>query len=255
MVRGGMQGRGGGMQLYRDHAVVLRLHKLGEADRIVTFLTKTHGKVRAVAKGVRKTMSRFGARLEPFSHVDVQLHRGRSLDIIRQTETLTPFGKGIMGDYPTYTAASAVAETAERLADSEDEPVLRLYMLTVGALRALANREHSPSLILDAYLLRAMQAAGFQPALAACAVCGRRGAHRAFSVQTGGCVCTTCRPAGAASPAPETLELMAALTGGDWAYAEGSVAAHRREASGLIAAHLQWHLERGLRSLPLVERA
>src|SRR5690625_6459110 len=77
----------GTVKLYRDEAVVLRTHKLGEADRIITLLTRHHGRVRAVAKGVRRTSSKFGARLEPFSLVDVQLHIGRSLDIITQVES------------------------------------------------------------------------------------------------------------------------------------------------------------------------
>ena len=74
---------------------MLRTHKLGEADRIITLLTRSHGRVRAVAKGVRRTTSRFGSRLEPFTHVDLQLAEGRSLDTITQAETLTPFSKGL----------------------------------------------------------------------------------------------------------------------------------------------------------------
>src|SRR5207244_5858127 len=79
------------VSLYRDDAVVLRVQKLGEADRIVTLLTRRHGRVRAVGKGVRRTMSKFGARLEPFSHVDVQLYSGRSLDIVTQAETIAAY--------------------------------------------------------------------------------------------------------------------------------------------------------------------
>ena len=67
------------MPLYRDEAIVLRTHKLGEADRIITLLTRRTGRVRAVAKGVRRTKSKFGARLEPGTHVDLQLYEGRSL--------------------------------------------------------------------------------------------------------------------------------------------------------------------------------
>ena len=78
------------MPLYRDEAVVLRTHKLGEADRIITLLTRHHGRVRAVAKGVRRTSSKFGARLEPFSHVDLQFAEGRTLDVV---STYTPFQK------------------------------------------------------------------------------------------------------------------------------------------------------------------
>jgi DNA repair protein RecO (recombination protein O) len=210
--------------------------------------------VRAVAKGVRKTTSRFGARLEPFSHVDLQLYEGRSLDVVSQAEGITPYGKDIMGHYGRYTAASAVAETAERLTAEEREPSLKLYLLTLGALRAFASGEHDAPLVLDAFLLRAMAVAGYAPALLECANCGRRGAHRAFSVPAGGCVCADCRPAGSASPSSAALELMSALLSGDWTHADATVTGIRREASGLVAAHLQWHLERGLRSLPLVER-
>ena len=242
------------MALYRDEGVVLRVQKLGEADRIVTLLTRRTGRVRAVGKGVRRTTSRFGARLEPFSHVDLQLWTGRSLDIVTQAETIGAYGKDIVGDYGRYTAGTAVLETAERLTAEEREPTLRLFLLVVGALRGLAAGTHDPSLVLDAFLVRAMSAAGWEPALAECARCGAPGPHRAFSVPAGGAVCADCRPAGSSTPDAESIALVIALLSGDWTTAEASGAAARREASGLVAAHLQWHLERGLRSLPLVER-
>ena len=91
------------MPLYRDEAIVLRTHKLGEADRIITLLTRQHGRVRAVAKGVRRTTSRFGSRLEPFTHVDLQLAEGRTLDIVTQAETLTPFADGARAATTTAT--------------------------------------------------------------------------------------------------------------------------------------------------------
>ena len=242
------------MSLYRDTGVVLRVHKLGEADRIVTLITRRHGKVRAVAKGVRRTKSRFGARLEPFGHVDVQFYTGRTLDVITQVETVDAFGIGLVGDYSRYTAGCAVLETADRLAVEEGEPALRLYLLVAGALRSLAGGERDASLVLDAFLLRAMAYAGWAPAITECARCAEPGPHRAFSVPAGGAVCARCRPAGAGSPAGETISLMSALLHGDWPVAEATAPPARREASGLVAALLQWHLERQLRSLPLVER-
>src|SRR3712207_2761888 len=187
------------MSLYRDEGVVLRTSKLGEADRIVTLLTRRNGRVRAVAKGVRRTRSKFGARLEPFSHVDLQLYAGRELDIVTQAESLTAYGETIVTSYPRYTAGSAVLETAERLTAEEREPSLRLFLLVVGALRALAGAEHEATLVLDAFLLRAMSVAGYEPALTECARCAAPGPHRAFSVPAGGVVCLRCRPAGAAS--------------------------------------------------------
>jgi len=241
--------------LYRDEGVVLRTHKLGEADRIVTLLTRRTGRVRAVAKGVRRTRSRFGARLEPGAVVDLQLWAGRNLDVVSEAVSLAAYGEQIAADYSMWTTAQAVLETAERLTAEEREPALRLYLLTTGALRALAHREHPAALVLDAYLLRAMALAGYEPALEQCARCGEPGPHRAFNVPAGGAVCPACRPAGTASPSPAVVALMADLLRGRWEAAEGTEEGTRRQAGGLTSALLSWHLERGLRSLPLVERA
>ncbi|BDY32893.1 MULTISPECIES: DNA repair protein RecO [Mycolicibacterium] len=243
------------MRLYRDRAVVLRQHKLGEADRIVTLLTRDHGLVRAVAKGVRRTRSKFGARLEPFAHIDVQLHPGRNLDIVTQVQAIDAFAADIVSDYGRYTSACAMLETAERLAGEERAPMPALHKLTVAALRAVADGRRARELVLDSYLLRAMGVAGWAPALTECAKCAAPGPHRAFHVAAGGSVCVHCRPSGSSTPPQAVLDLMTALHDGDWEYAESTAAGHRSQASGLIAAHLQWHLERQLRTLPLVERA
>ena len=240
--------------LYRDEAVVLRTQKLGEADRIVTLLTRENGQVRAVAKGVRRTRSKFGARLEPFMLVDVQLHRGRSLDIVTQAETLSPYGERIATNYPRYTAGTVMLETAERLSE-EGEPALQQFLLLVGGLRTLADGAHEPTLVLDAFLLRSLAVAGWAPSFVDCARCGAPGPHHAFAVASGGAVCPSCRPPGSVAPAPATLQLLAALLAGEWDVADASETRSRREGSGLVAAYLQWHLERGVRSLRLVERA
>lgn len=240
--------------LYRDEAVVLRAQKLGEADRIITLLTREHGKVRAVAKGVRRTSSRFGARVEPFMFVEVQLHEGRNLDIVTQVETVGAYARPICEDYGLYTAGAAMLETADRLVEAEREPSVQQFWLLAGAVRALAERAHAPGLVLDSYLLRALAVAGWSPTFSACARCGEPGPHRAFSVAQGGTVCARCRPPGATSPAPETIELLAALLSGEWARAEASGERSRREANGLVAAYSQYHLERTLRSLRMVDR-
>lgn len=244
----------GGLKSYRDEAVVLRAQKLGEADRIITLLTRHGGRVRAVAKGVRRTSSKFGARLEPFSSIDVQLHRGRSLDIITQVEVLAPYGQVIAGDYALYTAGHALLETAERFTEVEGESATQQYLLLVGALRTLTRREHTSTMVLDAFLLRSLAIAGYAASFVDCARCGAPGPHAAFAVGGGGAVCSSCRPPGSATPDPRTLALLAALLSGDWATADAADERCRREGSGLVAAFLQWHLERGIRSLKHVER-
>ena len=280
------------VSIYRDDGIVLRTQKLGEADRIVTLLARRAGRVRAVAKGVRRTKSRFGARLEPFTHVDVLLYTGRSLDVITQADTVRPYGKPFSSDYPRYTAGTAMLETAEKFTPIEKEPALRQFLLLVGGLRALGEGAHDPRLVLDAYLLRSLAVAGYAPALDECAVCGTRvaaapvgpagasagqagtgeaGASQgivgdspassvalrafAFAIGAGGLVCRSCRAPGAATPATQTVALMSALMRGDWAHADRSERRHQAECSGLVAAYLQWHLERSIRSLRHVEHA
>jgi DNA repair protein RecO (recombination protein O) len=262
------------VSVYRDEGIVLRTQKLGEADRIVTLLTRRTGRVRAVAKGVRRTRSRFGARLEPFTHVDLLLYQGRSLDVITQAETVRPFGELLAGDYPRYTTGTAMLETAERFTPVEKEPALRQFLLLVGGLRALGEQEHDPRLVLDAFLLRSLAVAGYAPALDECAVCGTRAPRRdpddpaeaeghraapagfrAFSVSAGGLLCPSCRGPGAASPPPPVIALMSALMSGDWQHADAAERRHQVECSGLVAAYLQWHLEHSIRSLRHVEHA
>jgi DNA repair protein RecO (recombination protein O) len=273
---------------------VLRTQKLGEADRIITLLTRHNGRVRAVAKGIRRTKSRFGARLEPFTHVDVMVHPGRSLDVITQAEVIRAYGTPLVSDYPKYTAGTAMLETAERFTPVEKEPAIRQFLLLIGGLRALGDAvepgdpadgddgddlaesgvsgaandfggvvapegnetPRDPRMVLDAYFLRSLTFAGYAPALAECARCGAQDKPLVgFAVAAGGMVCADCRPPGAASPAQHTVALMIALLRGDWDQAMRSERRHRVECSGLVAAYLQWHLEHSIRSLRHVERA
>lgn len=248
----------GGVPTYRDHAVVLRTQKLGEADRIITLLSRSHGKIRAVARGVRRTSSRFGGRLEPFNHVDVQFAVGRSLDYVNQVESLDAFGDPLTASYESFTAGQAMLETADRLVLEGGEPALQQYRLLVGALRVLGRGTtdgHRPvTMVLDSYLLRSLSVAGYAPSLGACARCGEEGEHTWFSPASGGVVCQMCRPPGTAAIDADTLGYLRALVSGDWPATRGVDALTQRRGSGFVSTFAQWHLERGLRSLPLVER-
>lgn len=242
------------MPSYRAEAIVLRTHKLGEADRIITLLTRERGKVRAVAKGVRRTKSKFGARLEPFSRVDLLIFEGKSLDIITQAESLNAYGQDLALDYSLWTAGQTMLETADRLTPEDAISAESQYLLLVGALRTLVSGEHAANLVLDAFLLRALSMAGYSPTLNACVICGVAGTQPFFHVATGGALCVEHRVPGSVAPRPESFDLMRALLSGDWEVADASTTKDRNEVSGLVAAYVQWHLERGLRSLPLVDR-
>ena len=161
--RSGLARHNGGVPLYRDEAIVLRTHKLGEADRIITLLTRQHGRVRAVAKGVRKTTSRWGSRLEPFTHVDLQLAEGRNLDVITQADTIDAFPAHLGDHYDRYTAGTVMLETADRLVAEERQPSVQQYLLLVGGLRAMTGGERTPAQVLDSYLLRSLAVAGYAP--------------------------------------------------------------------------------------------
>ena len=145
--------------LYRDVGVVLRTYKLGEADRIVVLLTAEHGKVRAVAKGVRKTTSKFGARLEPMSHVRLLLYRGRELDIVSQAESVEPLAP-LLSSLDRASQGMAVLEAADQLS-LEREPAPQLYRMLVGVLRTIAERP--APLVVPAFYWKLLAAEGLRP--------------------------------------------------------------------------------------------
>jgi len=241
-------------KLYRDDAIVLRTHPLGEADRIITLLTRRHGKVRAVAKGVRRTGSRFGARLEPFTLVDVQLHTGRSLHTVTQVVAIEAFAIGISADYSRFTAASAMLETTDRLTDEMVDPSQRGFLMLVGALRAMSQGRIAPPLVLDSFLIRTLAVSGWAPELAVCATCGAPGPHHALDIRAGGLVCTACRKPGAIAVRQSTIEHMIFLLAGDWDNVVTADETVMQEAGRLITDTITWHLERSVRSLSYVER-
>ena len=238
------------MSLYRDQGVVLRTIKLGEADRIVTFVTEAHGKVRAVAKGVRRTKSRFGARLEPLGHVALLLYQGRELDVVTQAETIEHF-RAVREDLESMAAATVLLEATDQVAQ-ERQANPQLYHMLLGALRALARR-YSP-VVVPAYFLKLLALEGFRPVLDRCTTCGSEGPLVAFDLDEGGALCRSCRRG--VSLGPDALDLMRRILGGGLAgvLAEESPAGWP-EVSVLASRSLEHHLERRLRSLGVLDRA
>jgi DNA repair protein RecO (recombination protein O) len=181
--------RRGGEPLYRDTAVVLRTYKLGEADRIVVMLSEHHGKVRAVAKGVRKTKSKFGARLEPLSHVRLLLYQGRELDIVSQAESVETLAP-LVGDLDHLTSGLALVEAVDQIT-MEREPAPHIYRMLVGALRTIATR--SGPLVVAAFYWKLLASEGVSPELDACVVCGAQGPLVASTWRRSGELSRSCR--------------------------------------------------------------
>ena len=229
--------------IYREAGVVLRTYRLGEADRIVVFLTEGRGKVRAVAKGVRKTKSKFGSRLEPISHVALQLYEGRELDTVTQAETLDHF-RPIREDLERVSRATALLEVADQVAQ-EGEANAALYRMLVGALRSLAA--HSSPLLVAGFYWKLLSLEGFHPMLETCAGCGNDGPFVAFDLSEGGVLCRSCRRGVPISG--EALALIRRILGGSLGSALAEPpSAYTIEAEALAVRAMEHHLERRLRT-------
>ncbi len=250
-----MSSKVGPGDLYRDRAVVLRTYKLRESDKIIVAMTEEHGKVRAVAKGVRRTTSKFGSRLEPMSHIEVLIRRGRDLDIISQAESVDPLTPLLSG-LDRAAQGIAVVEAVDQLAiEHEPDPVL--YRMLVGVLRTIAQ---SPSpLNVAAFFWKLLAAAGLAPMLEACVRCGEGGEPEtstmlvAFDVDEGGVLCRSCRSGIPVSA--EAIVIMRDILEGRLRSAlarEASPVTH--EVSALATRAMEHHLERRLRAVSVFER-
>jgi DNA repair protein RecO (recombination protein O) len=147
----------------RDEGVVLKNHKLGEADKIITIMTRNNGKISAVAKGVRKTKSNKGIPLSPLQRVDIKFTLGRSLDIINEVEIIDAFATTLAKDYDKFVAGAQMAELLDKIVTLDHEPFEQQYLLIVRALRALATAAtSSPNIITLSYIVRALAVAGWE---------------------------------------------------------------------------------------------
>src|ERR671928_288002 len=230
------------MPLYKEQGVVLRSTKLGEADKIVTVMTQGAGKVRAVAKGIRKTTSRFGARLEPFTHVSLMVYRGRgSLDTVSQAEIVAPF-LAVRNDLGLFAAGETMLEAVDKVAE-EHERNVRLFMLLLTGLRALDTGPKDAAAVTESFLLKLLSLSGFHPSLTACAVCGRAAPDR-FASGQGGAVCGDDADFDAGHVSVESLEHLA-LLGASGMVEAGEIVAEptvRRESRALLFGFAEYHL-------------
>ena len=236
-------------RLYRDTGVVLRTYKLAESDRIIVLLTEGHGKIRAVAKGVRKTHSKFGARLEPMSHVRLLLHEGRELDIVNQVDGVDSLAP-LRADLDHMTRGMAVLEAVDQMS-LDREPNPQLYRMLVGVLRTIATSA-SP-LVVPAFFWKLLTLEGVRPELDACVRCGETETLVAFDMDHGGVLCRNCRTGAAISA--EALELMRMILGGQMNAALAvPVSSATHEVSNHATRAVEHHIERRLRSVAVFER-
>ena len=239
--------------IHRDEGIVLRTYKLGEADRIVVVLTKARGKVRAVAKGVRKTKSKFGSRLEPMSHCVLQFYEGRELDLVTQAETIDNF-RAVREDLDRIGRGVSMLEVADQLAQ-EGEVNPQLYRMLLGALRTLESSA-SP-LVTPAFYWKVLALEGYRPEVDACVQCGADDTPLvAFDLESGGLLCRVCRRGTPVSA--EAVAMMRQILGGGLndALAAGEApdaAGVVHEVDQLATRAVEHHLERRLRSVNVLD--
>jgi DNA repair protein RecO (recombination protein O) len=228
------------MALRTDQGIVLRSYPFGESHKVVVLISANRGKLRTVAKGVRKTKSRFGGRLEPFTHVEVVLYEGRELDTITQVEVIEAFPH-LRLDLDAVGAAATMTEVVD-LVSQEDEPSSAAFLALRRGLTALEAGERGPD-VLSVFLLSIADALGLAPALDHCASCGGPAPAR-FSFPAGGAVCDACAPGGSVRLRPGVLEHLTTLRRGadpDPATAD--------DALGVVRRFVEYHLERRLGSV------
>lgn len=238
------------MALRNDQGIVLRSFPFGEADRVVVLLSPNRGKLRTVAKGVRRTTSRFGGRLEPFSHVDLVLYEGRNLDTLTAATTIDSFPR-LRSDLDKVVAAGTMVEVADAVAQ-EEENSRRLFLLLYRGLKALERGPLHPDLVAS-FLLKAAEIVGVSPALRHCAGCGRRDGLTRFSFSAGGAQCDACRSESAYALRQGLTDYLAALASSDLDKLPAVDTALSPDAMGVTRRFLEYHLDRRLASLSVLD--
>ncbi len=195
---------------YKTEAVVLRQTPLGEADRILTLFTPDKGKLRAVAKGVRRPKSRFGGHVELLNHVSVSLAEGRNLDVLTDVEAVQSF-RGLRDDLQGLSRAMYVAELVDRFS-IERSPNPAVYRMLVDALARLEETE-GRELLLRHFEMNLLERSGYKPELLVCVDCRStlEPADHYFSSANGGALCPACRVRADGSVIPISLNGMKVL--------------------------------------------
>lgn len=231
--------------------MVLRTVKLGETDRIVTIFTQGNGKIRAVAKGVRRPGSRFGARLEPTTHVALQCYKGRELDVVTQVETIDA-NRALREHYGCLTHSVSMLEAVDQVSpDRERNPAV--YRMLVGALKTLADQP-SP-MVAPAFFWKLLSLEGFHPYLDGCVRCSTETSpFPAFDLGEGGLLCVDCSKLGGFQVQEATVDVLRRMLGGELRSVLGDVPPGEivSEVERLALGSMEYHLERRLRSAALL---
>lgn len=239
---------------YKTEAVVLRSFRLGEADRVLHLYTLDRGRVGAVAKGIRRTKSRFGARLEPLSHVEAVLHQGSGeLHTVTGVDLINPHRAARENGYRLGAGLVGLEAMLRLFTEEEANPrAFRALTRFLDLLDTIETRPARPALdpLVLSFQLKLLWLSGYLPHLTSCAECGAAGPLAGYSPKAGGAVCRDCS-AGALALSPEGLRGIEALLRRPLAEAGEAGLAERsaRDCLSVIAASYEYHGGFRLRTL------
>jgi DNA repair protein RecO (recombination protein O) len=244
-------------RLYRVSAIVLKRRDMGEADRLLTVLARERGKLTLLAKGVRKPASRKAGHIEPFTHVDLLVAKGKSLDLVTQAETISAHRR-LREDLWRSSLAYYVVELVDAFTQEADPNALVFDLLleTLGRL----DEDTNPTLAVRYGEIHLLGLVGYQPQLFRCVHCDRllKPETNYFSLELGGALCPEHRAVGPTIeelPLP-VLKVLRFMQTRDWEQVAPLQLRPElgREVEAVLARYIAYHLERSLRSTPFLER-
>lgn len=231
-------------RVYRTEAIVLKRSDFGETDRILTLFTPHLGKIRAIAKGIRRPISKMAGHLELFTHSQLLIAKGRNLDIVTQSETISSF-LPLREDIVRTTYAHYVAELLDRSTPDrmENYPAYAALLSTLGRLATT----DAPEMAVRLYEMQLLEHLGYSPQLGRCAQCERelQPVTNAFAAKAGGALCPECgaRDATASALTVNALKVLRLLQRGDYARAS------RLTLSSPLSREIELHLRSALREM------
>lgn len=246
-------------RLYNTDAIILRRRDFGEADRLLTVYTPHRGKLRLVAKGVRKTKSKKAGHVELFTHATMQIAAGRNLDIVSQADTVQAY-RAIREDLDKISHAYYLAELVDKFTEEHDPsyPIFELLALTLARLAdGLPNEQFLALRYLEIHLLGL---SGFQPQLFLCVSCGAKiePGENFFHIAGGGVMCPDCGTSHPhADPIPlGVLKVLRFLQTRPWEQVSGVQlkADTRRAVENLLLRYITFTLEKKLKSVDFLRK-
>ncbi len=232
------------MSYVRDRAVVLRTYSYGEANRIVVLATEEQGKLRTVAKGIAKTKSRFGARLEPTTHVEVVTWQGKGMPVVTQVDVVDNF-RSLRTSLSKLTRAMSILEVVDQVLQ-EHHANKAVYRMLVGVLRVL-DQEDSP-MILPAFFWKLLAEEGYSPVIDHCVICSSKDNLAYYDVALSGVRCRSC--GGSEAVSKDALMAIRLTLGGGLVKVLNMRDESLAEEMGRLATRsMEYHLERRLKSL------